>query len=117
MGRAEFSPTWGSRTYVMGVINVTPDSFSGDGLIDPAAAISHAIELARNGADILDIGGESSRPGGAQIDASDEMARVLPVIEALRADTDLPISIDTRRASVAEAALEAGATIVNDVWG
>jgi dihydropteroate synthase len=101
----------------MGIVNVTPDSFSGDGILDPEQAIDHGVYQAANGADILDVGGESSRPGGAEVPPHVELARVLPVIAGLRARTQLPISIDTRRAEVAEAALDAGAAIVNDVWG
>lgn len=115
--RGTFAPRWGTRTYVMGIVNVTPDSFSGDGLMDPILAVDHALHLAEHGADILDVGGESSRPGGTPVEADEELARIIPVIQALRDRTDLPISIDTRRAEVAEAALGAGATIVNDVWG
>ena len=115
--RHAFSPNWGSHTYVMGVVNVTPDSFSGDGLLDPIAAIDHGVYLAENGADILDVGGESSRPGGRAVETDEELRRVIPVIEALSKRIDIPISIDTRRAEVAGAAIGAGATMVNDVWG
>ncbi len=112
---------WGKRTYVMGILNVTPDSFSGDGLLSAKETVERAVAQARqfeaDGADILDIGGESTRPGSVPIPAEEELARVLPVITAVRAATDLPISIDTYRAAVAEAALQAGADWVNDVWG
>jgi len=116
---------WGQRTYVMGIINATPDSFSGDGLAVSedwvATAVQQAAQLARqfaaDGADILDIGGESTRPGSHPITAEEELARVLPVITAVRQTINLPISIDTYRADVAEAALQAGANWVNDVWG
>lgn len=108
---------WGSRTYLMGIVNVTPDSFSGDGLLDPDAAVERGIYLAAQGADILDVGGESTRPGSAPVDEAEEARRVLPVIRGLRDRASVPISIDTYRAAVAEAALEAGATMVNDVWG
>ncbi len=112
---------WGSRTYVMGILNITPDSFSGDGLLTRDDAIAAAVAQARAfveaGADILDIGGESTRPGSSPISAQEEMARVLPVVRAVRAATDAVISVDTYRAAVAEAALEAGADWVNDVWG
>jgi dihydropteroate synthase len=101
----------------MGVVNVTPDSFSGDGIVDPRLAIEHAMYLAENGADILDIGGESSRPGGTPVSPKEELSRVIPVIEGLRGRVGVPISVDTRRASVAAAATAAGASIVNDVWG
>ncbi|TAJ34822.1 dihydropteroate synthase [Bosea sp. (in: a-proteobacteria)] len=103
---------------VMGIVNVTPDSFSDGGLLpDADAAIAHGLRLAEEGAAILDIGGESTRPGHAVIDAATELARVLPVIGGLKARGDTPISIDSWKAEVAEAALAAGATIVNDVWG
>ncbi|HEX5590503.1 MAG TPA: dihydropteroate synthase [Candidatus Limnocylindrales bacterium] len=116
--------TWGTRTFVMGILNVTPDSFSGDGLLassgsDPVdAAVSLAIAMAESGADLLDIGGESTRPGHAAVDAADEIARVVPVLRAVRAALpDLPLSIDTTKPAVAEAALDAGAGLVNDIWG
>jgi len=117
---------WGLVTYVMGIINVTPDSFSGDGLIDAggsvAAAVEAAVELARamaaEGADVVDVGGESSRPGHDPVEATEELARVVPAIAAIRAALpDLPISVDTTKPSVAAAALDAGANLVNDVWG
>ncbi|WKZ51505.1 MAG: dihydropteroate synthase [Anaerolineales bacterium] len=112
---------WGSRTYVMGVLNVTPDSFSGDGIIAQGDAVSVSVEQARAflaaGCDILDVGGESTRPGSQPVDAAAEKGRVIPVIEAvLREFPDALISIDTYKAEVAEAALTAGARIVNDVW-
>ena len=114
---------WGARTYVMGILNVTPDSFSGDGLgADDARtvgrALAQAAEFMESGADILDIGGESTRPGAAPLGAKDEKRRVLPVIEAIA--KELPqavVSVDTFKADVAAAALDAGAHIVNDVWG
>jgi dihydropteroate synthase len=114
---------WGERTYVMGIVNVTPDSFSGDGLLaagtDP---VTTAVELGRrmaaDGADLLDVGGESTRPGHAQIAAAEEIARVVPVIAALRtALPDLPLSVDTTKREVAAAALDAGADLLNDIWG
>jgi dihydropteroate synthase len=99
----------------MGVVNVTPDSFSDGGLyLDPGAAIAHGEELARDGADILDVGGESTRPGAAEVSAEEELARVEPVVSEL-AEGGATVSIDTSKSSVAEAALDAGATIVNDV--
>lgn len=112
---------WGARTYVMGVLNVTPDSFSGDGIIAQGDAVSVAVEQARAflaaGCDILDVGGESTRPGSQPVDAAAEKGRVIPVIEAvLREFPDALISIDTYKAEVAEAALTAGVRIVNDVW-
>lgn len=118
---------WGSRTYVMGILNVTPDSFSGDGLISTKEAfsseelVSSALEQARGfisaGADILDVGGESTRPGALAVEAGEEIERVLPIIRTLATEYKIVISIDTYRAQVAEAALEAGASLVNDVWG
>jgi dihydropteroate synthase len=119
MSRTAFA--WGQRTYVMGILNVTPDSFSGDGLGEGETAVSHAVAQAEqfvaDGADILDIGGESTRPGSQPISAREEMTRVVPIIKAVRQAVDVPISIDTYRTIVAEAALAAGADWVNDVWG
>jgi dihydropteroate synthase len=117
-----FTFDWGSRTYVMGILNVTPDSFSGDGIISKGDVVDFAVKQAadflNNGADILDVGGESTRPGSAPVNAREEMERVIPVIEALHNDfPNAIISIDTCKASVAEAAIRAGAHIVNDVWG
>jgi len=109
---------WGRRTYVIGVLNITLDSFSGDGLGDDVeAAVAQGRRFAAEGADILDVGGESTRPGFDPVSADEEMSRVLPVIERLIAAADLPVSIDTSKAKVAQAALEAGAHLVNDVWG
>jgi dihydropteroate synthase len=113
---------WGTRTFVMGILNVTPDSFSGDGLLQArepaAAAVDLATGMAAAGADLLDVGGESSRPGHRAVTVEDELARVIPVIRAVRAALpDTPISIDTTKPAVAEAALDAGADLVNDVWG
>ncbi len=113
---------WGSRTYVMGILNITPDSFSGDGIIAQGDSVSVALSQARVflsvNCDILDVGGESTRPGSAPVDAAAEKARVIPVIEALvREFPDALISIDTYKAEVAEAAFRAGARILNDVWG
>lgn len=128
IGGHEFA--WGSRTYIMGVVNVTPDSFSGDGILpghadrDGSKNIRAALELALRmedeGADIVDVGGESSRPAGVYHDAKpvaadDEIARVVPVIDALVARLGVPVSIDTRKAVVAAAAIEAGAVLANDV--
>ena len=112
---------WGERTYVMGILNATSDSFSGDGLLNQAdvvaAAVAQAQTFAAVGADILDIGGQSTRPGSEPVPWEVELGRVLPVLTAVRQVTDLPISIDTYWAKVAEAALKAGANWVNDVWG
>ena len=106
----------GGRTRLMGVVNVTPDSFSDGGLfLDPEAAVRHGLELVAQGADFLDVGGESTRPGSDPVPASTEIDRVVPVIKRLAAEVDVPISIDTRKAEVAAAALDAGASIVNDV--
>lgn len=106
----------GERTLIAGVLNVTPDSFSDGGKCASADdAIRRALEIERGGADILDVGGESTRPGAAPISEDEEAARVIPVIEALRGRVRIPISIDTRRAEVAEKTLEAGAEIVNDI--
>lgn len=109
---------WGSRTYLMGIINATPDSFSGDGVgTNIEAAVALAKRMEAEGADWLDIGGESSRPGADELDPAEEARRVVPVIEAVRAAIQLPISVDTYHASVAMDALRAGADAVNDIWG
>lgn len=114
-GRSLTLPT---TPLVMGIVNVTPDSFSDGGLLKNAeAAIAHGARLTAEGAAIIDVGGESTRPGHATVDAATEMGRVLPVIAGLKAAIDTPISIDSYKAAVAEAALAAGAAIVNDVWG
>lgn len=106
----------GERTLLMGVVNVTPDSFSGDGLHpDAKAAVARALEMERDGADILDLGGESTRPGAEWLAADDELGRVIPVLNMLRGRLKIPISIDTNKSEVAEAAAEAGAEIINDV--
>lgn len=117
---------WGARTYVMGIVNVTRDSFSGDGLLDPGralldpveAALEHVARMVDEGADIIDVGGESTRPGHTLVPATEEARAVVPVIAALRvAWPDLPISIDTTKPAVAAVALDAGAGMINDVWG
>lgn len=114
---------WGTRTHVMGIVNVTPDSFSGDGLAIAGGdwldrALAQAKDFAADGVDILDVGGESTRPGAEAVSAAEEIARVAPVVAAIaRALPQIPISIDTFKARVAEAALDAGASIVNDIWG
>lgn len=107
----------GERTLVVGILNVTPDSFSDGGrFLDPEAAVAHALRMADEGADVIDVGGESTRPGSDPVPAEEELARVLPVIRALSGTRpDLPVSVDTRKPEVAEAALAAGARIVNDV--
>lgn len=110
---------WGRRTFVMGIINVTPDSFSGDGLIDRLdEVVRRARAMVEAGADILDVGGESTRPGHIPVPAEEELRRVIPAIRAIReALPHVPISVDTNKAVVAEAALAAGATMINDVRG
>ncbi len=121
---------WGRQTYLMGILNATPDSFSGDGLATPdapraadgdegwlAAAVEQGRRFVAQGAHLLDVGGESTRPGSQPVSADEELRRVVPLIERLAAAMDAPISIDTSKAAVAEAALRAGASIVNDVWG
>jgi dihydropteroate synthase len=106
----------GERTAVMGIVNVTPDSFSdGGAFFDPGAAIEHGLRLAGEGADILDVGGESTRPGAEPVSEREEIRRAVPVVRELAARSGVPVSIDTTKAGVAEAALDAGATIVNDV--
>ena len=106
------------KTYIMGILNVTPDSFSDGGKFDRIdAALRHAEEMIRDGADIVDIGGESTRPGHTKISEEEEIARVVPVIEAVKSRFDVPVSIDTYKSKVTEAALKAGADLVNDIWG
>jgi len=102
----------------MGVLNVTPDSFSDGGkFLAPEAAVEHAFAMEKGGADLLDIGGESTRPGSLEISASEELDRILPILEALRGKFKIPVSVDTRRATVAELAVRAGAEIINDISG
>ena len=109
---------WGSRTFIMGILNATPDSFSGDGLAgDLDAAVALARRMEADGADWLDIGGESSRPNAQELEPAEEARRVVPVIEAVRAATQLPISVDTCHAAVARAGIRAGADAINDIWG
>jgi dihydropteroate synthase len=116
VGGREF--VWGSRTFLMGVVNITPDSFSGDGVgLDADAAVALALRLEAEGADIIDVGGESTRPDAEPVSADEELRRVLPVIEKLTKEASVPVSIDTSKANVAAAALEAGAAMLNDVWG
>lgn len=116
IGGREF--VWGGRTYVMGIVNVTPDSFSGDGVAyDVAAAVDQAVGMSRDGADIIDVGGESTRPGFEPISIEEEIRRTAPVIEKLVREVDIPLSIDTYKAEVARAALAAGAHLVNDIHG
>ncbi len=119
---------WGLKTYIMGILNLTPDSFSGDGLLDDDSSsenfqldldlvLEKAKYLVENGADIIDVGGESTRPGAQQVSAESEIERVLPAIKVISSKLDVILSIDTYKASVAEVALQNGAHIVNDVWG
>lgn len=106
------------RSYIMGILNVTPDSFSDGGEWNTVEkAVAHALEMVADGADIIDIGGESTRPGHTQISDEEEIARIVPVIEALKKAVDVPLSIDTYKSAVARAACEAGVDIINDIWG
>ncbi len=114
-GSTEFR--WGERTYVMGIINLSPDSFSGDGITGIDAAVAQAHHFVSEGADILDIGGESTRPGSAPVLIDEEIKRVVPVIEKLASELSIPLSVDTYKSEVASGALEAGARIINDQWG
>ncbi len=108
----------GLRTYIMGILNVTPDSFSDGGRYDEVeSAVERALQMQAEGADIIDVGGESTRPGHTPVDAGEELRRVLPVIRALGGKLSVPVSIDTSKAEVAEAAVAEGAALVNDVWG
>ena len=109
---------WGVRTYVIGIINLTPDSFSGDGLGgDVDGALDLALRFQDEGADILDIGAESTRPGHKQVSLDEELARLMPALEAVAKRVDLPISVDTYKSAVARRAVDAGAVIINDIWG
>ncbi|MBL7068693.1 MAG: dihydropteroate synthase [Candidatus Omnitrophica bacterium] len=115
---SRFSLDLDKRTYVMGVLNRTPDSFSDGGkYMSEESAVSYALNMARDGADIIDIGGESTRPGALPVDVNEELGRVIPVIKRLKALIDIPISIDTSKSHVAKAALENGASMVNDITG
>ena len=115
-GAVEYDLT--ARTHLMGILNVTPDSFSDGGLFrDPDRAVRKGLEMVEEGADFIDVGGESTRPGSDRVSAEEEMRRVLPVIERLSKATDIPISVDTYKSAVAKRALEAGARIINDVSG
>jgi dihydropteroate synthase len=113
-----YSLDYGKKTLIMGILNVTPDSFSDGGNYDHVdRAVQHAIEMVKNGADIIDIGGESTRPGHAPIPEEEELNRVVPVVRAIAQAVKVPISIDTYKAEVAKQAVRAGAHIINDVWG
>lgn len=116
IGQKEFDTK--QKTYIMGILNVTPDSFSDGGRFNTLdAALYHTEEMLREGADIIDIGGESTRPGHTVITQEEEISRVTPVIEAVKSRFDVPVSIDTYKGKVTEAALQAGADLVNDIWG
>ena len=116
IGNREFDVK--NETYIMGILNVTPDSFSDGGKFNNLdAALHHAEEMIKEGTDIVDIGGESTRPGHIVISEEEEIARVVPIIEAVKARFDVPVSIDTYKGNVAEVALQAGADLVNDIWG
>ncbi len=108
---------WGKRTYIMGVVNVSPDSFSGDGLADTEGAVAQAKRLASEGANIIDIGGESTRPGSIPLSPDEELQRVIPVVEKLAHEMSVPLSVDTYKLEVARQALDAGANMINDIWG
>jgi dihydropteroate synthase len=109
---------WGERTWVMGILNVTPDSFSGDGIDSrPRVALDRALRLEEDGADIIDIGGESTRPGAASITEDEELRRVMPALELIVSRVHVPLSIDTYKSGVARRAAEVGVSIINDVWG
>ena len=114
-GNMEFK--WGLRTYVMGIINITPDSFSGDGLSNSESALAQARRMVEEGADILDIGGESTKPGFTAVAVNEEIRRVIPVIQLIASNIKIPISIDSYKYEVVERALKAGAAIINDQWG
>jgi dihydropteroate synthase len=108
---------WGQRTYIMGVVNVSPDSFSGDGIADAEQAVARGKQLAAEGADMIDIGGESTRPGSTPISIDEELRRVVPVVEKLADEVSVPLSVDTYKLDVARRALNAGANMINDIWG
>ncbi|MEY8351120.1 dihydropteroate synthase [Bacillus cereus] len=114
----EYTLDLNKKTLIMGILNVTPDSFSDGGNYDEVnAAVSHAREMVAGGADIIDIGGESTRPGFAKVSVEEELGRVIPMIQAVSKEVKVPISIDTYKAEVAKQAIEAGAHVINDVWG
>ncbi|MBM7635121.1 dihydropteroate synthase [Geomicrobium sediminis] len=121
----ELELSWGQwrldfakKTYIMGILNVTPDSFSDGGRYNNLdAAVERARQMVENGADIIDVGGESTRPGFTPVSVEDEIARVVPIIEAISSSVEVPVSIDTYKAATAEAAVKAGAAIINDIWG
>ncbi|MFC1974113.1 dihydropteroate synthase [Chloroflexota bacterium] len=108
---------WGERTFVMGILNVSPDSFSGDGLSNVDTALVRAQQLVTEGADIIDVGGESTRPNSNPISTAEEISRVLPIIKRLADNLPVPLSIDTYKSKVAQEAVRAGARMINDIWG
>lgn len=109
---------WGKRTYIMGILNVTPDSFSGDGVRnDVGLALEQALRFQNDGADIIDVGGESTRPGSIPVDLDEERRRVIPVVRSLVSKLSIPISVDTYKPRLAEEAIGAGAAMINDIWG
>ncbi len=109
---------YGKRTYIMGILNVTPDSFSDGGNFNNIdTAVNHAKKMINDGADIIDLGGESTRPGHTYVDSQEEKRRILPVIKKLKEEIQVPISVDTYKADVAEASLELGVEMINDIWG
>jgi dihydropteroate synthase len=114
-GKREFN--WGKRTYLMGIINVSPDSFSGDGLTSADSALAQARRMASEGADILDIGGESTRPGAPPVGLEDELVRVIPAVRQIASEIPIPISVDSSKYELVRQALEVGAAIINDQWG
>jgi len=114
-GKTTFN--WGERTYVMGIINVSPDSFSGDGLNNIDAAVAQAQRFVAEGVDILDVGGESTRPHSSPISVDEELRRVIPVLERLAGKVEVPLSVDTYKFEVAHRALDAGVEMINDIWG
>jgi len=113
----DWSHDWGSRTLIMGIVNITPDSFSGDGIVDVDTASERALGLVEAGADIIDLGAESTRPGHTPVCVSEELDRLLPVLLALRKNSDCVISVDTTKPEVLSAAVLAGADILNSIWG
>ena len=109
---------YNKRTYIMGILNVTPDSFSDGGIFNSVdKALEHAKEMIKEGADIIDLGGESTRPGHKYVDVDEELRRVIPVIKKLKSELDIPISVDTYKAQVAEESLKLGVEMINDIWG
>jgi dihydropteroate synthase len=107
---------WGSRTYVMGIVNTSADSFSGDGIANAETAVAQGLRMTHEGADMLDVGGQSTRPGHEPISVAEEISRTQGVVERLARDAGVPVSVDTYKLEVAEAAVEAGAVILNDIW-